>query len=298
MKNGDFSNFVDTSGNLIPIYDPQTGQPFPGNVIPQSRFSALCLLRVLPSIPNPDRAGLVSGLQSNKSPAISSIPIRQTLWAYTIDETLSSSQSVHWSQWRATFSSPTFTSPTIVPASNPLQSQINNTQLGSGFLLNYVKTINPNLVVTAGADAIGNVIGQHNANEHASFGAVAGGDTFPLVAFDGQNAPTAWGVNGGAYLECCSGGLTVINNRMLGIVVANNWLWNKGRHTFNFGSQVRRTYQDTVDCDFCSGTFNFSQRTTSTPDTNDPNFGSYGSSFASFLLGQVDASETYFPPLN
>ena len=146
-------------------------------------------------------------------------------------------------------------------------------------------------MVTAGADGIGNVIGQHNANAKVNFGAVAGGDTFPLVAFDGQNAPTAWGVNGGAYLECCSGGLTVVNNRLLGIVVANNWLWNKGRHTFNFGSQFRRTYEDTVDCDFCSGTFNFSQRTTSTPDTNDPNFGSYGSSFASFLLGQVDASE-------
>ncbi len=290
MKGGDFSNFVDSSGNLIPIYDPQTGQPFPGNMIPQSRFSPLAV-SLIPSIPNPDRTGLVSGLQSNKSPAIASIPIRQYLWAYTIDENLTSSQSIHWSQWRDTFSSPTFTSPTIVPASNPLQSQINNTQLGSGFLLNYVKTINPNLVVTAGADGIGNVIGQHNANDSVNFGAVAGGTTLPLITFDGQNAPTTWGVNGGAYLECCAGGLTVINNRLLGIVFANNWLWNKGRHTFNFGFQFRRTYQDTVDCDFCSGTFNFSQRTTSTPDTNDPNFGSYGSSFASFLLGQVDASE-------
>ncbi len=290
MKGGDFSNFVDASGNLIPIYDPQTGQPFPGNIIPQSRFSPLAV-SLLPSIPNPDRTGLVSGLESNKSPAISSIPIRQTLWAYTIDEALTSSQSIHWSQWRDTFSSPSFTSAPIVAATNPLQSQINSTQLGSGFLLNYVKTVNPNLVVTVGADGIGNVIGQHNANDKVSFGAVAGGNTFPLVNFDGQNAPSAWGVNGGAYLECCSGGLTVINNRLLGIVVANNWLWNKGRHTFNFGSQIRRTYEDTVDCDFCSGTFNFSQRTTSTPDTNDPNFGSYGSSFASFLLGQVDASE-------
>ena len=34
MKNGDFSGFVDSTGTLIPIYDPQTGQPFPGNVIP------------------------------------------------------------------------------------------------------------------------------------------------------------------------------------------------------------------------------------------------------------------------
>jgi hypothetical protein len=297
MKSGDFSNFVDASGNLIPIYDPQTGQPFPGNIIPQSRFSPLAV-SLLPSIPNPDRTGIVSGLQSNKSPAVSSVPISQTLWAYTIDENLTSSQSIHWSQWRDSYSSPMFTPQSngangaiIVPTNNPLQNGENNTQLGSGFLLNYVKTINPNLVVTAGADGIGNIIGQHNANSNAAFGAVAGSSYFPLVNFDGQNAPTSWGVNGGAYLECCSGGLTVVNNRMLGIVVANNWLWNHGRHTFNFGAQFRRTYQDTVDCDFCAGTFNFSQRTTSTPDTNDPNFGVYGSSFASFLLGLSDASE-------
>ena len=293
MKGGDFSGFVDASGNLIPIYDPQTGQPFPGNIIPQSRFSALAV-SVLPNIPNPDRPGLVSGLQSNKSPSISSIPIRQYLWDYTIDHTLSNSQSIHFSQWHDTVTEPSFTSAPIVPVTNPLQSQINNSNFGSGFLLNYVKTVNPNLVVTGGIDAIGLIIGQHNANDKVSFAGVSGSTTFPLVNFDGQNAPSSWGVNGGAYLECCSGGLTVINNRTLGIVGANNWLWSKGRHTFNFGGQIRRTFQDIVDCDFCSGTFNFSQRTTSTPDSNDPNFGTYGSSFASFLLGQVDASERIF----
>lgn len=77
-------------------------------------------------------------------------------------------------------------------------------------MLNYAFTLSPRLVMTAGADAIGLIIGQHNANSKVSFGAVQGGTTFPLVDFDGQNAPSAWGVNGGAYLECCSGGLTVI----------------------------------------------------------------------------------------
>jgi hypothetical protein len=43
MKTGDFSGFVDSTGAQIPIYDPQTGKPFPGNVIPQARFSALAL---------------------------------------------------------------------------------------------------------------------------------------------------------------------------------------------------------------------------------------------------------------
>ena len=153
-----------------------------------------------------------------------------------------------------------------------------------------MQTINQNLVVTAGADWIGYITDQDNANKNVTFGAVASGNTLPLIGFDGQNGPTSWGVNGGSYLECCAGGLTVAKNRRLGLVFVNNWLWTKGRQTFNIGGQFRRTYQDIVNCDFCSGTFNFSQRTTSTPDSTDPNFGAYGSSFASFLLGQADAS--------
>lgn len=293
MKQGDFSNFVDSSGNLIPIYDPQTGQPFPQNKIPQTRFSALAN-SVLPLIPDPDRPGINGGLEANKSPAIPAIAIRQFLWAYTIDETLTTSQSIHFSQWRDSVNSPIFTSAPIVPTSNPLQSEETNQNLGSGFVLNYVKTINPHLVLTAGGDWIGYIVGQHNANSSVNFGAVAGGTTFPLVTFDGQNAPSAWGVSGGAYLECCEGGLTVNNNRTLGLVGVNNWLWTKGSHTLNLGFQYRRTFQDTIDCNFCSGTFDFSQRTTSTPNSNDPNFGSYGSSFASFLLGQVDSTERIF----
>ena len=293
MKQGDFSNFVDSSGNLIPIYDPQTGQPFPGNKIPTGRFSPLSQ-SLLASIPDPDTTGINSGLVSNKLPAIHSIPIRQTLWAYTIDENLTRSQSIHFSQWHDGTNSPFFTSAPIVPTSNQLQSGVTNETTGTGLLLNYSNSITNNLVVTAGVDSIGLIIGQHNANNNVNFGAVSGGTTLPLTQFDGQNAPTSWGVDGHAYLECCEGGLTVNNNRTRGNVFVNNWLWNKGRHSLNMGFQYRREYQDVINCNFCSGTFNFSQRTTSTPDTSNPNFGTYGSSFASFLLGLADATERNF----
>jgi hypothetical protein len=221
MKSGDFSHFVDSSGALIPIYDPKSGQAFAGNMIPSSRFSALAK-SLLPLIPDPNTGGLVSGLQSNELPAVRSVAINQHLWSYTLDHNISSSQSIHFSQWRDSLTQPTFTSAPIVALSNPLQSGINNTQLGSGFLLNYVKTISPTLVVTAGADWIGYITKQANAKTDISFPGVAGGNTFPLITFDGQNVPTNWGVNGGAYLECCAGGLTEINNRRLGIVAVNN----------------------------------------------------------------------------
>lgn len=290
MKSGDFSNFVDSSGNVIPIYDPLTGQPFPQNIIPQSRFSALANA-ILPLVPDPNRAGLNSGNLDNESPAIHSVPIRQHLWSYTLDHNLSASQSIHFSQWRDTVTSPFLTAAPIVSATNDLQSEANNSEYGEGYLANYAKTISPNLVVTAGGDWIRNINAQENARKGVNFGGVTGSSTFPLIEFDGQNAPTWWGVNGNANINFLFGGMTQVSNRKLGVVLVNNWLWTKGRNSFNFGGEFRRTYQNLVECQFCGGTFSFSQRTTTVPDGNDPNFGTYGSSFASFLLGEVDSGE-------
>jgi hypothetical protein len=293
MKQGDFSNFVDSSGNQIPIYDPQTGLPFPNNMIPTARFSNLAN-SILPLIPDPNRTGLDGGNLSNESPAVPSVSIKQNLWSYTLDHNISSEQSIHFSEWRDYVTEPFLTSAPVVPLSNELQSAYKNSNQNNSFLLNYVKTVNPHLVATVGADWIGYVTNEQNAKMGVSFAGVTGSTTFPLVTFDGQNAPTNWGVNGGAYLECCSGGMTMIDNHRVGTVIVNNWLWSKGRHTMNFGFQYRHTYQDILPCQFCSGTFNFSQRSTSIPNTNDPNFGSYGSSFASFLLGQADAGIRLF----
>lgn len=290
MKNGDFSNFVNSSGVQIPIYDPQTGQPFPGNIIPQSRFGAQAK-SILPLIPDPNRAGTNFGLENNESPAISSVAINQHVWAITVDHTLSSTQSIHFSEWRNRVTEPTFTSAPIVPFSNELQSGINNLQLANAFLVNYVKTIRPDLVMTAGADWVGYTTDETNARTGVSFPGVTSGSTFPLINFDGQSAPSSWGVSGGAYLQCCEGGLTQLDNRRLGLAFVNDWIWTKGRNTFTFGGQILRPYQDILACQFCSGTFNFSQRSTSTPNSNDPNFGTDGSSFASFLLGDVDSAE-------
>ena len=57
-RRGDFSQSLDTNGRLIVVRDPQTGQPFPGNIIPAGRIDAngQALLNLFP-IPNAnDRA--------------------------------------------------------------------------------------------------------------------------------------------------------------------------------------------------------------------------------------------------
>ena len=52
-RNGDFSQAFNQLGQVVPVIDPTTGNPFPNNVIPQSRFSpqAVALLKFYP-LPN------------------------------------------------------------------------------------------------------------------------------------------------------------------------------------------------------------------------------------------------------
>ena len=49
-RNGDYSQSLDVNGRLIPITDPQTGRPFPGNVIPRNRIdpAGQAILRFFP----------------------------------------------------------------------------------------------------------------------------------------------------------------------------------------------------------------------------------------------------------
>ena len=284
QKSGDFSSFRDSSGKLIPIYDPATGHPFPGNIIPQSRFSALAK-SILPSIPDPDRAGTVFGQQSNKSPAVTSSPIKENLYGFTLDHNLSASQNLHFTFWRDNQITQSFAQAPIVPISNLLQSESNNYNYATGYLLNYVKTLTPNLVATAGASWVSKLDGQANGRQNSPFAGVATSTVFPAITFNGQNAPTNWGVNNG---------LTRNADRQLGISIVNNWLWTRGRHTLNIGGEFRRAYEDQQSCTRCGGEFDFSQAQTSTPDSSNPNFGSYGSSFASFLLGEVNSASRQY----
>jgi hypothetical protein len=224
----------------------------------------------------------VGGLDSNKSffPFVN--PHIQHVWGFTVDQVLTPKQSLHYSQWRNSFSNFSFDhNEDMLVAPNPLNSQKFEPSLGSVFLLNYSNTISPHLVMTAGAGWIGEINNQFNITKGTTFGAVANENIPPNITFDGQHAPTAWGTDGSWFQSI---------NRKLGIAFVNNWLWTKGKNTFNIGVDVRRAYQDDNEEQTEGGRFQFSQRTTSIHNSSDPNFGNYGSSFASFLLGLPDSA--------
>lgn len=282
-KTGDFSDFVDGStGNLIPIFVPPgfscngltPGTQFPGNKIPANCISANSQLLVQ-YLPNPDRAGTgVGGLDSNKTYTPFINPHIQHDWGYTIDQVLTPSQSIHWSQWRNSFSNYSFDNSPLVITPNPLNSMKYEPALGSGFLLNYDWTISPRMILTLGAGWIGEINDQYNITKY-SFPAIQAGTIPPYITWDGQHAPTDWGTQG-SWLQSI--------NRKLGLAFVGNVLWTKGRNTFNIGGEFRRSYQDDNEEQTAGGQFHFSQKETADPN----NLSTTGSSFASFLLGLPD----------
>jgi hypothetical protein len=281
-KTGDFTNYLDGNGKQIPIYDPTTGAQFQCNgrlnVICPSRISPLSQT-LIPNIPDPDTTGTVFGQVGNKNPDLYPNPNIQHVWGFTVDQNLTQTQSIHYSQWHNSFHNLGFDNAPIVLPPNPLNSLRDFPAQGSGYLLTYNNAVTSHLATTAGIGWIGEINDQFNHSLY-SFPGVADGVIPPSFTFDGQNPLTSWGTGG------ANGGSV---NRKLGIAIVNNWLWSKGRNTFNIGGEFRRTYQDDNEDQTSGGHFAFSQRTTTIPNQSDANFNNYGSSFASFLLGIPDA---------
>lgn len=289
-KTGDFTNYLGLDANknqvVIPIYDPTTGQQFQCNgvlnVICPNRFSAISQ-SILQYIPDPDNPGTgIGGQDNNKNyvPYIS--PNIQHVWGFTVDQNITQTQSLHYAEWRNTYHSQGFDQNPIVVYPNPLESLRDYPNVGTAFLLNYSNSLSPHLVMTAGFGWIGEINNQFNINKFApkdNYFGVQQEDIMPNITFDGNHATTSFGTGGSN-----SGSV----NRKLGVSIVNNWLWSKGRNTFNIGWELRRSYQDDNEEQTEGGQFNFSQKQTSIHDASDKNFKNYGSSFASFLLGLPD----------
>src|SRR5205823_658215 len=112
----------------------------------------------------------------------------------------------------------------------------------------------------------------------------SGGVYLPGVNFDGGPwEPQSWGTGGWQYSI----------NRKHGLAITNNWLYTRGRHTMNFGVDIRRTFQDDDECQQCAGNLTFSSVTTADP-VNDSSGSFTGNGFASFLLGNADSAGRQF----
>jgi len=287
MVGGDFSGLPTGDTIFVPqgfvapagCTAPAPGQQWPGNKIPTACFSQNSA-SLLPLIPTP----VLPGLSNNMDSTVGVIPTRQTNWGFSIDHNLTDKQKLHGSFWRDNYNFPSCCD-NNAHFNNALSGEKSEPRLGTGLFLTYSNAFSSHLVMTAGFGWMGEINSEYNSHTNVSFPGAASSDVLPTINFNQNglpNGPTNWGVN--------SAGETFSINRKLGLSFDNNWLWSHGRHTFNIGWEIRKSFQDDHECQQCGGGFTFSNYTTGDPT----NFQQTGNAFASFLLGYADSATRAF----
>jgi hypothetical protein len=152
--------------------------------------------------------------------------------------------------------------------------------------INYDWILRPNLLnhLVVGGDgmkneAITSTLGQNWDSNLGITGLPADSGMFPNVTFTGGSG-SPLGLGGTNYSRNVSSRFSLNDNLTLVL----------GRHTVKLGANlIRERYAD-LEGGVSAGVFGFSNLTTSQPDS--PGFAQSGSSFASFLLGEVNNTNT------
>jgi hypothetical protein len=271
-----------------PVYDINTGAQFPGNCIPQNRFSAISR-NILPLIPNPTNNALTQNYLAARTSST-----KQDSWSIKINHNITDKHLI--SGW---FNTQQLDALAAGPLPGPLfganQNAISsNKPQFARFNYDWIITPKINLHVTYGITRLRQYFDNPSVGQgwpqQLGLRGVSEGDTnaFPVITFsDGRyqnyadtNGPKTKGTQFN-YTDHVRGDLS----------------WIKGNHSFKLGAESRwmRTTGEPLstggfDDAGVQGQFAFSPNQTALRSSS----GTTGDSFASFLLGYVSgASRTY-----
>ena len=273
-RNGDFSQTLDTNGRMIVIVDPQTGQPFPGNRIPQNRMdpNGQALLKLFPE-PNFFDRTISRGAYNYVVPVESSFPNR--LYTLKLDYKVSNKDQIYgthtifdervegWGGTSGGFSSTwpqakigfrANTSGTTARWTRIISSNIVN-ELGFAWQRNY-ETSEP---VSAQDQAA--LLRETTGFAPGMLSTTGNPDGFlPRVSFSG--VPTAAGIGNGLYewlpFDTPSNVYTVTQSLTV----------NRGRHLFKAGTRLERFLRDINGPSSRFGNFEFGASSLNPLDTN------------------------------
>ena len=289
FRGGDFSNFMNASGAVIPIFDPDTTAPdgkggfvrtqFAGNMIPTSRISPVsaAILKLLIPADLP-------GQQFNFYPRGGTI-FDNRVTTIKVDHNFNP-------QHKLSLTTTLQTRPGDYSGQGwginlPIDGSQDPKNVKSfDARVNYDYIIRPDLLnhLVLGGDGMNNQaltvgLGQGWDSKLGITGLPNDPGMFPVVNFSGGTA-SPLGLGGSNY-----------SNNVSNRVDLNDTLtWTVRRHTLKFGvSVIRERYKD-FEGGGASGVFGFSNLTTSLPDSS--SFNQWGNSFASFLLGDVNNTNT------
>ena len=284
MRQGDFSNFLNGAGQVIPIFDPSSAtagsvrSQFPGNIIPANRISQVSK-NILSYMPSPDLPAEATNFHDRTGANPSFNNFTET---FRLDHNLSDKEKIYLSytdEYR-----PRLIAGIGWGANSPLEGLQTQPLDSKTARLSFDSIFRPTLInhFTLGYDrywnpSITNTYGQNWDSKLGITGVPFDTGEFPSVSFTGGTNPPI-SLSGSQYALLGSGRWTF----------NDNFTWVKGRHFLKFGGNYWFEYLNDNIKATGQGTFNFSNQITSQPTS--PSAGSYGSAFASFLLGAVNTA--------
>ena len=193
MKQGDFSELP---ASQI-IYDPATTSgstrtPFPGNIIPRSRWSRIST-NLISSIPDPTRPTLTSNFDF-----INTNQYHRPIWSLKLDHAFTPNNRLSF-----TLTEEKELNDSVTAFAGPLGQGLQNAQRPDNWRFNHDLVLKPTLLLhsTFGYSRYRQVWTNPNQNGYASAAGFPGltgdSDATPRVVFNGADSLTPWGVQDG-----------------------------------------------------------------------------------------------------
>jgi hypothetical protein len=267
---GDFSQAF-KGNNLVTIFDPLTGSPFPGNLIPQTRFSkaAAGLLRYFPQ---PTYGGIVQNYR-----LVSSTPNTSDSYGARLNAPLTRKDRLTFNYQRqgrnaenqqlfgyrdATDGSGTSAS---IGWSHSFAPRVN-----SSANISFSRNLNTFLPYFAYHDNIAGELG------------ILGTSQDPI----NYGPPNLSFTNFGSLSD---GSASVSRNQTIAVSENVSWVYHR-KHNFTFGFNFRKMQQNSLTYQNARGQFSFSGLLTSSLDANGQPRSGTGFDFADYLLGLPQSS--------
>ncbi|MBS1854673.1 MAG: TonB-dependent receptor, partial [Acidobacteria bacterium] len=274
-RSGDFSQtFI--GSNPVNIYDPLTGAPFPGNIIPVTRF-------------NPASAGLLKFLPLPTYPQLNVQNYQIVTSSKNRSDTYSVRENLPLSRkdrlnFAFNYQSRSGLNPTLLGFRDTVEGSGLSAQAGwsHSFAPRFNSSLNWNL-------------SRSTANTLPYF--AYGNNVAGLLGINGTTQdPIAYGPPNLSFTNF--GGLSdasaSISRNQTTNVTENLTLVIKRKHNFGFGLGYRRLQQNPLNYANARGSFSFSGLLTSGLDANGNPLRNTGLDFADFLLGLPQSSSLQF----
>jgi hypothetical protein len=273
MRQGDFSQLLNSAGQLVDVYDPMTHAPFPGNVIPSTRINPVSA-KLATYYPQPDGTGVGPAHLRNYS------VLKPQTQSYTavlgkMDFRISPKNNVSFRYGQT----PWISTPSLVFGNNAAEPAALKTRDPRNWAADWTYSISPSMLF--------NLRGGLSRYENFSgslFG--AGFDPrqlgFPSSLVSQFTTLQFPRFNLGTYSEL--GGTAVKNYETDDTwSLQPNMSWVRGRQTIKFGVEIRRYNQNFLQPGAADGNYTFGKNwTQANPLRADA---TSGNEFATFLLG-------------